>query len=239
MTRSRFARVAMSMALSVGIAASMAVTLGAEASHQGALVWPGNLLPNSSFEFGIADVTPQPQYTNSQPLLPQGWAFEGSAGLFDHSQNGHNSGRRMAAISIPLSGKRQMCDAGPCVTSPLNGPKDAARQYYSVNPAWRTLNPVNVSAGSSYNLKVYAARDFVTTGEGAFAAVRWLNASNVPVGFQVLAELRSADFSSGWTLISGSATAPSGATRAHILLGHTDDTWAGQVRFDDVCFGTC
>lgn len=242
MTRSKFVKVATSMALSLGIAASMAVTLGAEAFHQPALVWPNNLLPNSSFEFGIADVTPQPQYTNSQPLLPQGWAFEGNAGLFDHSQNEHNSGRRMAAISIPLGGKRQICEAGPivpCQQSPLNVPKDTARQYYSVNPAWRTLNPVNVSAGSSYNLKVYAARSFVTAGEGAFTAVRWLNALGQPIGYQPVSELRGSTISTDWTLMSGSAVAPTGATKAHILLGHTDDTFLGQVRFDDVCFGGC
>src|SRR5688500_18325886 len=104
MNRSKFVRIATSMALSLGLAASLAVTLEAEASHLGPLRYPGNKLPNSSFEYGVADVTGSPIYTNSQPLLPQGWTFEGSAGLFDHSQNGHNSGRRMVAISDPASG---------------------------------------------------------------------------------------------------------------------------------------
>jgi len=215
----------------LGVVASMAITEGAAAAG-------ANLLPNPSFEYGAADVTAQPQYTNSQPLLPQGWAFEGSSGLFDHSQNGSHTGRRMAAISIPASGKRRMCDAqgagGPCVDNPAQAAKDGARQYYSVNPAWRTLNQVNVSAGTSYTISAWAAGELVTAGEGAFLGGRWYSGS-VPIGYSQVGPVA---VNTTWQQFSGAFTAPSGATKAHILFGHSDDTWIGQVRFDDVFFGT-
>lgn len=231
-------RVCSAAVVSVALVGATIAMNPAGATHGGpAVVYSGNKLPNSSFEFGVGDVTASPQYTNSQPMLPQGWVFEGAAGLFDHSQNDHHTGRRMAAISIPLGGKPRVCDAGPCVDNPATGPKQAVATHYTVNPAWRTALPVPVSAGASYAFKVWAARSFVTTGAGAFIAVRWLNGS-APSGYQVLATLAPAGEFTSWTLLSGSVTAPAGATQAHILLGHTDDTWVGQVMFDDVCFGS-
>lgn len=213
----------------LGVAVSMSVTTSASANV--------NLLPNPSFEYGVADVTAQPQYTNSQPMLPAGWAFEGSAGLFDHSQNVRHTGRRSAAISIPASGKRRMCDlqgaGGPCVDNPAQGAKDGARQYFSVNPAWRTLLPVNVSQGQTYTLKSYVAGELVTAGEGAFLGVRWYT-GDVPIGYS---QYGPVGVTTVWAQIGSTFTAPAGANKAHILLGHSDDTWIGQVRFDDVCFG--
>lgn len=211
----------------------------AEATHV-------NLLPNSSFE-----QTPVPPAVVSlafnQPIIPTGWAFEGSAGLFDHYPAGSggrtaHSGARGIAISIPASGRRQICvdPSIPCQNNPANPVKDATDHVYTVTPHWRTLDPVAVSAGATYRLSFWTQLDFVTLGEGAVSKVRWLNSMGVPIS-ETNGPTRRVQFvqetTTPWEQLSATMIAPTGATRAHVLLGHSDDTWLGQVRFDDAFFG--
>jgi len=201
----------------------------------------GNLLPNPGFEDSVLEPIPELQYTQPQPVLPTGWAFEGSAGLFDHSPNGFHTGRRMAAISIPASGNRNVCAQPPvgCHANPANIVKDEAEKVYSIGPAWRNAVPVPVSPGS-YTLSVWVSGDIITENEGAVTAVRWLDATGAPVGLSRGPERRTTQFNpitGAWVQISGSVTAPGNAAQAVVLLGHSHDLWIGQVRFDDVSFG--
>lgn len=201
----------------------------------------GNLLPNTSFESSALD-TPSGTigYTNPQPLLPAGWAFEGASVLFDHSQNGSHSGRRMAAISGNASLNRNICvpAVGCNPNTPANLAKDTAERAFSVQPAWRNALPVAVSAGTSYTASSWTQLDFCSLGTGASLRIRWLN-GQVPLGVTKVAE-RVIGFDDGvaWAPISGNAVAPAGATAAVLLLTYTDDAFIGQVRFDDVFFGT-
>lgn len=210
----------------------------------GALLLPGTghalgpeLLPNTSFEESAFEPDPSPQGTLPQPLLPTGWIFEGLAGLFDHSPNVHRTGARAIAISVPASTKRELC--GPeieCNDNPINPARDALELYYSVTPHWRTLDPVPVTAGEAYLLDVWASLEIVTEGEGATTAVRWLDANGLPIALERGSELRNelGLDQIDWTNLQHTFTAPDGAASAHVLLGHTDDSWIGQARFDDV-----
>ena len=206
-----------------------------------------NLLPNSGFESSALDPTGAVGYTNPQPLLPTGWAFEGAAALFDHSQNGNHSGRRMAAISGNASGSRSVC-ADPPVgchdNTPANIAKDNAALAYSVEPAWRNAVPVPVTAGTSYTVSSWVSLSFCTIGTGASLRIRWLNGGGaVPIKVDTVARRLQTQFDpvqvpTAWQQITGSAVAPPGATHAVVLLTYTDDAWIGQVMFDDVYFGT-
>jgi hypothetical protein len=210
------------------------------------LAAPGpNLLPNASFERSVVEPPPPvPPYSNPQPALPEGWAVEGAAGLFDHSQNDHfGSGRRMAAISIPLSGKRRACIGDPVPETCADDPTAATREntvatYYSLQPAWRNAVPVSVLPGQSYTLSGYLKVALVTAGEAAVMRVRWLDANGVPINIVNGGRLISTgEVESAWTLRSSAMTAPAAARQAVVLLAHTTDAWIGQVRFDQVYFG--
>ena len=212
---------------------------------------PGpNLLPNASFEQSVFEPAPVPPYTQPQPLLPVGWAFEGAAGLFDHYPQSTgdpprsvNSGQRAIAISIPASGKREQCvdQVAECVDNPLIDVYSQGRLVYAVTPHWRTAQAVPVIAGRDYTFSVHIAMSIVTAGEGATTFVRWLDATGVPIGVSNGPRQTSgaSDQRDGF-FVKKTATvrAPTGAAGAIIALGHTDDVWIGQVRFDDVHFGT-
>lgn len=190
-----------------------------------------NLAPNASFEQeGVVG------------LLPDGWAFEGIAGLFAHSADEHRTGRRSAAIWAPASTNDQYCPprTRQCVLNPINLPRDIARTVYSVTPHWRTLDPVEVSNGQIYRLRAHIRMTSATVGEGATIAVRWFDARGFPMSSVVVAErrMRSVDADpTPWLEVEGTVAAPLGAVRAHILLGHTDDLSIGRIAYDDVFFG--
>jgi hypothetical protein len=198
------------------------------------------LLPNPGFEESVLEPSPVPPGTQPQPILPTGWAFEGAAGLFDHSPNVKHAGLRSAAISIPMSGKREIC--GPeidCNENPANEVKDETEHVYSVTPHWRTALPVEVDAGASYRFTGWTAYELASLGTGSTASVRWLDANGLPIGQNVLVQkINTADVDTiGWTEVTrASITAPGTATQAHILLGAIDDTFISQVRWDDVSF---
>ena len=228
--------------VALALAALMLLPLAAQPGHAA----PGpNLLPNASFERSVVEPpAPVPPYTNPQPALPEGWAFEGAAGLFDHSQNDHfGAGRRMAAISIPLSGKRRACIGDPvpetCVDDPTTATREnTAATYYSLPPAWRNALPVTVQGGKSYTLSGYLKVALVTAGEAAILRVRWLDANGLPISIANGPRLNSTgEVESGWTLKTGTVTSPALARQAVVLLAHTTDVWLGQVRFDQVYFG--
>lgn len=225
----------------LAVAACLTATL-AMAVTPGHAAGP-NLLPNASFERSVVEPpAPVPPYTNPQPALPEGWIFEGAAGLFDHSQNDHvGSGRRMAAISIPASGKRVICaDTNVfCEPDPTTSIREqTAAQYYSLPPAWRNALPVAVQGGKTYTLSGWMKVALVTEGEFAIMRVRWLDANGVPIALMNGPRLVSAgQAESAWTFKSANVTAPSNARQAVVLLAHSTDVWIGQVRFDQVYFG--
>ena len=177
----------------------------------------------------------------AQPVLPTGWAFEGATVLFDHSPNVYHSGKRSAAISGSLSTPRQICQNGTCVDNPANAAKDATASTYTLTPSWRTLDPIPVKAGTRYLVSTWLGWDLMTTGMFASAQVRWLGADGRAIA-QVPATKQVADARNSallrWKPISGVVVAPAGAVSAHLLLSHADDAFVGQVRFDDVYFGT-
>jgi hypothetical protein len=194
------------------------------------------LAPNPGFEQSPTDPTGD---TSKQPLLPTGWIFEGSAGLFDHSENGFHTGKRMAAISIPASTPRLLCPAG-CVPNPSNEVKDATAKYYSVTPYWRTQNAVTVTPGTVYRFQVWTAMDLATVDVGgAVTKIRWLDSSGMPLsetaGPKNIQEASDPP-QTLWELITKNVTAPAGATRAIIMLGAADDLFITQVKYDDVSF---
>jgi hypothetical protein len=200
-----------------------------------------NLLPNPGFERSVFEPAEPLEGQLPQPLLPAGWAFEGLAGLFDHTPNAHHSGARAIAISIPASTPREYCveQAGGCSDSPINPARDALRPVYSLTPFWRTLEPVEVQAGATYELSVWTSLEIVTEGRGAITRVRWLDANGLTISESAGAERRQRPTdpdSIPWTSISDTMKAPAGAVSAHVMLGHSDDAWIGQVRFDDVSF---
>lgn len=219
------------------------------ASLPSALAAGPNLAPNSSFEQSVLEPFPVPPYTMYQPVLPTGWAFEGAAGLFDHTAryciagqpslcggNPAYTGSRSAAISAPLGGKRKYCaEATVCVDNPANGVKDSAAFIYTVNPHWRNAEIIPVSPNTTYSLRVWTFLANVTVGEGVITSIRWYSGS-LPVGISPGPSRRVT--SADWGKICGSVTSPPNATGAVILLGHSDDTWTGHIRFDEVFFGT-
>ena len=215
-----------------------------------------NKLPNPSFEASAFGSAPDAGGAGGvwQPLLPSGWAFEGSAGLFDHADErgsgglrSAHGGYRFAAISIPASGKPRVCSGvdpslpNQCAElEPVVDAEDEASLAYSVNPAWRNAEPVSVTGRSSYTLRFWAGWELVSPGAGIFAKVRWLDVSGVPIAMsngpsKLATPITSASLP--WTKFEKTVTAPSGAASAVVLLGHTDDVFIGQVRFDDVFFG--
>ena len=210
-----------------------------------------NLLPNTDFEESA--IEPGPAAGKSpQPLLPTGWAFEGAAGLFDHSPNGGSGGSaRAAAISIPLGGKRNVCADKPvgCNDNPATKPKNDAAAAVTVNPAWRNAEPIPVQAGKRYELSVDLAWQLATEGEGAFGIVRWMTDSGAAAGTAgvdvapklseafVVRSTAATSPARPWGRVSGVVEAPKNATSAVVLLGATDDAFIGQFKFDKAFFG--
>ncbi len=225
----------------VVLALSLVVTLPAAAA--GSRRPPGpNLVTNSGFEDSALEGTPAaPPGSLEHPLLPTGWVFEGATVLFDHSPVTFRSGKRGAAISGSLSTNRQVCATGSCQPNPVNPLRDVVYPYYSLAPAWRTQAPVSVTAGTQYLMTAYVAWIVQTIGEGARMSIRWLDAGGLPIALAPVAVKAARDVDSAellWTRVAGTAVAPPGAVSAHLLFGATDDNWTGQVRYDDVYFGT-
>ena len=222
------------------LALAVLTCLVVAAPHIGAHAGP-NLLPNPSFEASALEPDPVEQGTLPQPVLPEGWAFEGVAGLFDHTPNAFRTGARSVAISVPASTNERYClDPSTCAENPINGPRDAARAAYSITPVWRTLDPIAVSPGS-YTARTWAMLSVGIVGEGVTLSVRWLDASGVPIGQEVVdTRLRSDNDpeTTPWFKLEGTVSPPAGAAGAHVLLGYTDDLQAiGQGLFDDAFFG--
>ncbi|MFN2642306.1 MAG: hypothetical protein ABR548_10545 [Actinomycetota bacterium] len=223
-----------------------------------------NLVQNPSFE-----TTPLPSEVVhaggavpggwNQPVIPTGWAFEGATELFDHAAHapGPKAGQYFVQISGSWSGPRDVCETGPCTNLPGGAQKDQAYGYYSVQPAWRNLNAIPVSAGTSYTFSAWTALTIPLDKTGAVARVRWVNAQGVPVGVTDAWKLLSAksggtytnfakqsaqgpgpfpDGSTAYTFKAANVTAPAGATGAILLLGYTDSAWIGGVAYDVVCF---
>jgi len=219
----------------------LALAVGMLAAGRDARAAGPNLLPNPSFEESVLEPAEPLEGQLPQPLLPTGWAFEGIAGLFDHTPNAYHSGARAIAISIPASTPQEYCidQAGGCIDSPVNPARDAARPVYSMTPFWRTLEPVAVQQGATYELSVWTSLEIVTEGEGAITQVRWLDANGLTISGSAGPSRRQRSIdpdSIPFTFIEGIVKAPAGAVAAHVMLGHSDDAWIGQVRFDDVSF---
>lgn len=211
----------------------------------------GNLLPNASFETAVVPQAAHPgdrRDLYDQPLLPERWAFEGSAGLFDHSAHEYHTGYYAAAISIPASGSRNpvcVAQANVCQPiTPLNQAKDAAAAAASVGPCWRPLMPVGVSAGGVYTVSYWVSWTLATAGTGgAVSKVRWLDGNGVPLTSNTLSAGPSriaTSFSSeaqSWVQVVGTVTAPAGAAKAVPLFCAGDDAFISKVVYDDVFFG--
>jgi hypothetical protein len=223
------------------------------------------LLPNVGFEQGT-NPAPPAQGVN-QPLLPTGWAFEGAAGLFDHTANEHHAGQYAAGISIPASGKRKLC-VGTHPESPAPGTvprppavpgapenvcgdlaatgtaKDtAAEKAYTVMAAWRPVIAVRVVPGVLYNVSGFYKWTLATQNEGgALVRVRWLDANGVSLGMATAFTRKAVTptESNGvpWTSFLGQVRPPAGAVQAVPLFGAHDDVFLTQVVYDDVSFRT-
>ena len=230
----------------LGAASALALAAGAlmpaHAAKAPTVVLGPNLLPNPSFEASVFEPAPVPAYATSQPLLPVGWTFEGATGLFDHGQHGAHTGKRAATISIPQSTRRNVCaDAAHCADDPADGPRASLAEYYSEMPSWRTQNAVPVTPGKTYQLSAWVSWTIETQDYGAVTAVRWVDASGMPVGYtagpKLIANTRNSPALS-WTQIAGTVTAPAGAAGAVILLGDSDGQWISSLTYDDAYFGT-
>lgn len=219
------------------------VCLIAMLAAPGARASSHNLLPNAGFEQSAFEPAPVPQGTLSpQPLLPTGWAFEGTAALFDHWEGGDlrsvKEGERAIAISDPVSMREEVCPdpAVGCHDNPVYPPLIGARTYVSQSPAWRTLTPITLPAKRTYTLSVWNELEFGAPGFGAITMVRWLDANQVPIGLSNGPSRKTVGLLDAWRLISGSVTAPAAARYAIVLLG-SDDLSIGQVRYDQAFFG--
>jgi hypothetical protein len=223
------------------VVAAAATALIVSPFRLGGATADGGLLPNGDFEQSALE--PDALAGRSpQGVLPTGWAFEGAAELFDHANGGPGASHRMAAISGSLGGKRDVCAQPPvgCNHNPGTEVKDAARGVYTVDPAWRNAVPVDVVAGHTYTLAADVSWELVTEGEGVIARVRWIGTDGSVVStsdaWRVVSNASTSAFRP-WGNLAGAVTAPSGATKAVVLLGATEDTWIGQVRFDNAYFG--
>ncbi|HEV7886583.1 MAG TPA: hypothetical protein VGO92_03425 [Acidimicrobiales bacterium] len=205
------------------------------------------LLPNTSFEQGTSPVGPQSTAAGGidQPLVPVGWAFEGAAGLFDHSAADHHGpGRYQAAISAPASGKNRVCYDQPVGCKPLDpvvtAKNAAADKAASVSPAWRPQAALRVSAGANYTVSGWFAWQLASVGDGgALVRVRWLDANGVGLGASTAVSRVATDRDTGdlnWTFFSATVKAPAGATQAVPLFGALDDAFITQLRYDEVSF---
>ena len=197
-----------------------------------------NLAPNPGFELSPTDPSGA---TTHQPLIPTGWAFEGAGGLFDHSENGKNTGKRMVAISVPASTPREFCQQETCVDNPIHVAGDAASMNYSLTAYWRTVSAIPVTAGTTYRFSVFEARTLATDGVGgAVTKVRWVNATGLPISESAGPKRiqTAGDGDTSFADMARNVTAPAGATGAILFLGAADDLFISQIKFDDVFFGT-
>lgn len=226
-------------ALAVLAVAFTAGSAQAAAKKPKKVVLGPNLVVNSSFEQSDIEGNPAAAPgSQSQPLLPTGWRFEGLTVLFDHSQNVHHGGKRAAAISGSLSGGSQFCETGTCVNNPTNPVKDATATSFMLPPHWKTQAPIAVTAGKTYQLSFWASMQFITAGKGFDAIARWTNASGSVVKQQTLYNYTFGGSMEWRKFTVTKFTPPAGATGLTLLLGQSDDAWNGQVVFDDVYVGT-
>ena len=224
----------------VTVLAAGAALMPAHAAKAPTVALGPNLLPNPSFEASVIEPAPVPAYATSQPLLPVGWTFEGATGLFDHGQHGAHTGKRAITISDPASTPKTFCQQKVCVDDPADSARTSAQEYYSETPMWRTQNAIPVTPGKTYQLSAWVSWVLETQGNGAVTAVRWVDASGMPVGFTagptLIADARNSP-SLTWTQIHGTVTAPAGASGAVILLGDSDGPWISSLTYDDAYFG--
>jgi hypothetical protein len=229
-------------------AAAFALTAGAPGAHAGP-----NLAPNPSFEVSVLEPASPAIVAAGQPVLPDGWAFEGVAGLFDYPDQRcidasgsfpcrrANSGNRFIAVSDPLSGPVRQCvgQIGQCVDNPAYAAMDVAAFVYSGRPVWRNVTAIPVNGGQGYVLSAAVSWELMTEGTGAYMAVRWVDATGVPIQVDRIPTPAATPTTQhlDWTGMGGGVTAPPNAAGAILLLGHTGDAWISQVRFDDVFFG--
>ena len=218
----------------------------------------GGLVRNGNFERAVTEPDPVGgtiYQANVQPGLPDGWVFEGSAGLFDYADVRADmllcarqavSGFRFLAISIPASGKAAYC-AGvsqigvqQCVNSPAEQVNPTTDLAQSTEPDWRNAVPIAVQGGRGYTLSFWTEQEAVTINTGAVVKVRWHDALGAPIRVDTLyRRIQPDDLGQklGWTPVSVGAGAPGNAAFAVILLGHSTDIGIGQVRYDNVSFG--
>lgn len=230
-------------ALAVGLAAALACGSAASAASKPkpkpVKVGP-NLLPNPGFEQSAIEGNPAVAAgSQSQPLLPTGWVFEGATVLFDHSQNVHHTGKRAAAISGSLSGGSDLCEAGPgqCVANPTNPAKSALAPAYTLAPHWRTQASVPVTAGRSYLLRFWGSWTTESKGQGLDIGIRWVGSNGVPLSEQTVMQVTGRQ-DQAWLPYSHTVKVPAGATGAVVLFGAIDAVSIGQVVYDDVFFAT-
>jgi hypothetical protein len=218
-----------------------AVLVPAHAAKGPTIVLGPNLVPNPSFEASVFEPSPVPAYATSQPLLPTGWTVEGATGLFDHGQHGAHSGKRAVTISDPASTPTNFCQQKQCLDDPADGARTSAQQYYSETPMWRTQAAIPVTPGKTYQLSAWVSWSLETISYGAVTAVRWVDASGMPVAFtagpKLIADARNSP-ALAWKQISGTVTAPAGAKGAIVLLGDSDGPWISSLTYDDAYFGT-
>lgn len=233
-------RAALALAACLAVAA-VVPSYAATAKKAPKVVLGPNLLPNPGFEQSAIEPAPVPAYTSSQPMLPTGWAFEGSAGLFDHGQHTAHAGKRAVTISDPASGPAQFCQQKTCAPDPIDGPRAQAMQYYSETPFWRTLQSVPVTPGKTYQLSAWVTWTLMTIGIGAITEVRWVDSNGVPIaitpGPSLIANARNSP-ALAYTAMAGRVKAPAGAAGAIIMLGCGDDAWISSITYDDAYFGT-
>ena len=227
------------LVVSVAVGVIWAGTAGAAPAPR-----PGpNLAPNPSFELSQIETGPVAPGSLSQPLLPTGWTVEGATILFDHSQNVFHDGKRAVALSGALGGGRQLCDGSSGTQRCTPNPAAAGTALVPGRPAWKTQAGLPVAAGTAYRFSVWTIMpslnpDAGVPGEGAATRVRWTGAGGAvlsTVDGPVL--VKGAKRLLGWKQISRDVVAPTGATGAVLLLGHSDyTTTSSQVVFDQVVF---
>ncbi|HVL32818.1 MAG TPA: hypothetical protein VM600_04475 [Actinomycetota bacterium] len=207
-----------------------------------------NLIPNPSFE---SHYLPQEvvAVAFNQPGIPVGWAVEGVSALFDHTPQNPKKGQYAAAISGSYSGPRKDCSAG-CVDVPGSAERDTLYQTYSVQPSWRTVQPVPVKSGKMYRFSSWIRLAIPKDATGAVTKIRWFDSTGLQIGasngpsligptnganYATFAAGNYKDNTTDWTYRAVNVTAPSGATGAIVVLSYTDDFWIGQAVFDQVC----
>ena len=221
-----------------------ALVLVAAVTAGSASAAPANLGPNLVANPSFEESQFEPVSASGQPVLPTDWTVEGATLLFDHSQNVYKDGRRGAAISGALGGGRQICEgsSGSQVCNP--NPAEPATEELPLRPWWATDAPIEVQAGKTYHFSTFVIMpslnpDAGVPGEGAATQVRWLDEGGAIIatvdGPSLINEPGKRII--GWKQIAADVTAPPGAIRAQLLLGHSNyTTTSTQVAYDVVVF---